>query len=285
MLILGLNTFHADASAVLVDASSCKLLAAVAEERINRVKHFAGFPGKAIEECLQIAGAKFSDVEHVAVARDGKANLLAKAGFALRNLPRITQMARQRLERRAEVASTPQLLERQFELPSGSLKPKIHHVEHHLAHVASSFFVSPFHDAALMSIDGFGDFASTMTGVGRGADIEVFDRTLFPHSMGVVYTAVCQFIGYDRYGDEGKVMGLAPYGHPVYSDFFDQLVSLKPKGRFELNLDYFLHHREGVDYSFDEQGYPTVAPLFSQAVVRKFGEPRVRHSELAQRDM
>src|SRR4051812_31089699 len=98
MLILGLNTFHADAAAVLVDADSGKLLAAVAEERINRVKHFAGFPALAVDECLKIAGAKFSDIDHVAVARDGKANLLAKMGFALRNLPRITQLARQRLE-------------------------------------------------------------------------------------------------------------------------------------------------------------------------------------------
>src|SRR5215203_48040 len=175
MLILGLNTFHADASAVLVDADSGRLLAAVAEERINRVKHFAGFPAKAIEECLAIAGARFTDVEHIAVARDGKANLLAKAGFALRNLPRITQMAKQRLERRAEVASAAQLLERQFGLSAGSLKAKVHHVEHHLAHVASSFFVSTFEDAALLSIDGFGDFASTLTGMGQGTNIEVFD--------------------------------------------------------------------------------------------------------------
>src|SRR5688572_13349256 len=149
MLILGLNTFHADASAVLVDADSGRLLAAVAEERINRVKHFAGFPGQAVEECLRIAGAKFGDVKHVAVARDGKANLLAKMGFALRNLPRITQLAKQRLERRAEVASAPQLLERRFGLSPGSLTAKVHAVEHHLAHLASSFFVSAFEDAAL----------------------------------------------------------------------------------------------------------------------------------------
>jgi carbamoyltransferase len=285
MLILGLNTFHADASAVLVDVDSGRLLAAVAEERINRVKHFAGFPGKAVEECLSIAGAKFADVGHVAVARDGKANLLAKMGFAVRNLPRITQLARQRLERRAEVASAPQLLERQFGLPSGGLKAKVHAVEHHLAHLSSSFFVSPFEDAALLSIDGFGDFASTMSGVGRDAEIEIFDRTLFPHSMGVVYTAVCQFIGYDRYGDEGKVMGLAPYGKDEHRAFFDELVKLESNGRFRLNLDYFIHHTEGVDYSFDESGKPTVASLYSKKLVDRFGPPRKHGEELTQRDM
>jgi carbamoyltransferase len=285
MLILGLNTFHADASAVLVDGDSGRLLAAVAEERINRVKHFAGFPGLAVEECLRIAGASFGDVKHVAVARDGKANLLAKMGFALRNLPRITQMAKQRLERRAEMASAPQLLERQFGLSPGSLTVKVHAVEHHLAHLASSFLVSPFEDAALLSIDGFGDFASTMSGMGRGTEIEIYDRTLFPHSMGVVYTAVCQFIGYDRYGDEGKVMGLAPYGKDEHREFFDELVSLESAGRFRLNLDYFVHHTEGVDYSFDESGKPTVAPLFSKKLVDRFGPPRKHGEELTKREM
>jgi carbamoyltransferase len=154
-----------------------------------------------------------------------------------------------------------------------------------LCHAASTFLVSGFDRAAILSIDGFGDFASTLTAVGDGNNIKVLDRVLFPHSLGIVYTMVCQFIGYDKYGDEGKVMGLAPYGKPVYGDFFDDLVRLNPNGRFELNLDYFLHHTEGVDYSFDDQGNPTVAPLFTQEMVKRFGPPRIRHGELTQRDM
>lgn len=285
MLILGLNTFHADASAVLIDGENGNLLAAIAEERLNRVKHFAGFPTLAIRECLRMANAKPADVGHVAIARDGKANLLAKLGFSLRNLPRITKLAKQRLERRADIASAPQLVEKAFEIAPGTLAAKFHHIEHHLAHLASAFLVSPFEDAALLSIDGFGDFASTMTGHGRDTDIEVFDRTLFPHSMGVVYTAICQFIGYDQYGDEGKVMGLAPYGKDVYKAFFDKLVHLESGGRFRLNLDYFIHHDEGVDYSFDENGRPTVAALYSKKLMEQFGPPRVRNAELTQRDM
>jgi len=285
MLILGLNTFHADSSAALVDSDSGRLLAAVAEERLNRIKHFAGFPRQAIFECLRMAGATPADVAHVAIARDGKANLLSKIGFALLNLPRMPHLAKQRLQHRAEVASVPQLLEQAFQVPAGKLPAKVHHIEHHLAHLASAFLVSGFERAALMSIDGFGDFASTMTGAGQGSQIEIFDRTLFPHSMGIVYTAVCQFIGYDQYGDEGKVMGLAPYGHDVYRDFFDRLVTLDAKGRFRLNLDYFVHHSEGVDYSFDGDGRPTVAPLYSPEFVKQFGTPRVRHGELTQRDM
>jgi carbamoyltransferase len=285
MLILGLNTFHADASAVLVDGDTGRLVAAIAEERLNRIKHFAGFPSLAVQECLRMAGAAPTDIAHVAIARDGKANLLAKVGFAMRNLPRMPRLARQRLERRAEVASAGQLLESTLGVAPGTLPAQIHHVEHHLAHLASSLLVSPFERAALLSIDGFGDFASTMTGVGHAADITVFDRTLFPHSMGIVYTAVCQFIGYDQYGDEGKVMGLAPYGQDVYRDFFDRLVSLDAGGRFRLNLDYFVHHTEGVDYSFDGDGRPTVAPLYSQEFAKQFGPPRVRHSEITHRDM
>jgi carbamoyltransferase len=285
MLILGLNTFHADSSAVLVDAESGRLVAAVAEERLNRVKHFAGFPELAIKACLRMAGAGPADIAHVAIARDAKANLLSKVGFALKNLPRISQLARQRLQHRAEVASAPQLLEKSLGFAPGKLPFQVHHLEHHLAHLASAFLVSPFERAALLSVDGFGDFASTMTGVGEGDELRVLDRTLFPHSLGIVYSAVCQFIGYDQYGDEGKVMGLAPYGHDTYRDFFDRLVILDEGGRFRLNLDYFVHHSEGVDYSFDAEGRPTVAPLYSQEFVKHFGAPRVRHSELTQRDM
>lgn len=281
--ILGLNTFHADASAVLLRDG--ELVAAVAEERLNRVKHFAGFPARAIQECLDLAGITIREVDHLGINKDNKANLLAKLGFALANLGRIAKLARQRLEYRAKAADAPRLICEALGLPPDALRARIHNVEHHLCHAASCFLVSPFDRAAILSIDGFGDFASTLSALGQGTDIQVLDRTLFPHSLGILYTMVCQFIGYDKYGDEGKVMGLAPYGQPVYEDFFDRLVQLKPKGRFELDLDYFTHHTEGVDYSFDEQGNPTVAPLYSPAMVRRFGPPRQRHGELTQRDM
>jgi carbamoyltransferase len=259
--ILGLNSFHADASAALLKDG--ELIGAVAEER---------------------AGIRIGDVDHIGINKDSRANLLAKLGFALANLGRVSKMARQRLEYRAKVRSTPGLLCEALGVRPEEIRAQLHNVEHHLCHAASGFFVSGFDRAAILSVDGFGDFASTLTAVGHGNDIEVLDRTLFPHSLGIVYTMVCQFIGYDRYGDEGKVMGLAPYGEPRYGDFFDRLVRLKPRGRFELDLDYFLHHTEGVDYSFDERGHPTVAPLYSDAMVRQFGRPRQRDSELTQRD-
>jgi carbamoyltransferase len=280
--VLGLNAFHADASAVLLRDG--ELVAAVAEERLNRVKHFAGFPARAAREVLDLAGITLDQVDHVGINKDGTANLLAKLTFALTNLGRISRMARQRLEYRAKAADAPRLLCEALGVPRESLRAKVHHVEHHLCHAASAFLVSGFDRAAILSIDGFGDFASTMTAAGDGAKIAVLDRVLFPHSLGILYTMVCQFIGYDKYGDEGKVMGLAPYGDPAYLDFFDRLAPCTPNGRFELGLDWFLHHTEGVDYSFDAEGNPTVAPLFSAKMVQQFGPPRVRHGELTQRD-
>jgi carbamoyltransferase len=280
--ILGLNTFHADSGAALLRDG--ELVAAVTEERLNRVKHFAGFPALSIREVLDIAGIGIEDVDHIGINKDSKANLLAKLWFAVTNLSRITKMARQRLEYRARAQQAPQMICETLGVSPERLRARIHNVEHHLCHAASCFLVSEFDRAAIFSVDGFGDFVSTLTALGQGKEITVLDRVLFPHSLGIVYTMVCQFIGYNSYGDEGKVMGLAPYGEAKYEEFFDRLVRLKPNGRFELDLDYFLHHREGVDYSFDKQGHPTVAPLFAPAMVKEFGPPRIRHGELTQRD-
>src|SRR5437660_9750486 len=184
--ILGLNSFHADASAVLLRDG--ELVAAVAEERLNRVKHFAGFPGQAVKEVLDLAGIGPGDVDHLAINKDNKANLLSKLGFALTNLGRITRMVRQRLEYRAKAHDAPRLICDALGVPPESFKAKVHSVEHHLCHVASTFLVSGFEKSAVLSIDGFGDFVSTMTAYGAGTDIKVLDRVLFPHSLGILYT-------------------------------------------------------------------------------------------------
>lgn len=282
MLILGLNVFHADSAAVLLDDD--RLIAAVAEERLNRVKHFSGFPVAAIREVLRQGGAEIGAVDRFAVGRDSKANLAAKALFVARRLGRARSLVGQRLKNRTKVASVPRLLEREFGLPWRKAAARLVQVEHHLAHAASAFYVSPFERAAVATFDGFGDFASGLLAEGRGDSLKLLDRTLFPHSLGILYTAFCAFIGFDRYGDEGKVMGLAPYGEDAYADFFDELVRLKPRGRYELNLDYFTHHVEGVDYVADEDGRPYVAPLYSQKLVRKLGPPRRRGGVLTRRD-
>lgn len=280
--ILGINAFHADAAAVLLKDG--EVVGAIAEERLNRVKHYAGFPKMAIRKLLDMAGITIEQVDHLAIGRDSKANVAQKIGFSLKNLTRLPKLARQRLENRANIKDIPELVAQACEIPRDRLGAKVHHIEHHLCHIASTFLTSDFDKAAILSIDGMGDFASMVTAVGEGNHFKVLDRTYFPHSLGIFYTAVCQFIGYDRYGDEGKVMGLAPYGKPTFLEDMRDIVQLEDDGQFSLNLDYFIHHTEGVDYSADETGYPTVARLYSDKLVERFGQPRERGAAVTDRD-
>ncbi|MFO0745648.1 MAG: carbamoyltransferase C-terminal domain-containing protein [Myxococcota bacterium] len=282
-IILGINAFHADASAVLLKGGV--VVGAIAEERLNRVKHYAGFPKLAVKKLLEMGGIGLADVEHIAIGRDGSANLLDKLSFSLKNLARISKLAKQRLENRAQVKDIPALLCEACDLPREKLTARVHNIEHHLCHMASTYLPSGFDSAAILSVDGFGDFASTMTGHGQGDQMKVLDRVLFPHSLGIFYTAMCQFIGYDKYGDEGKVMGLAPYGKPRHLEAMRDIVQLEDDGKFSLDLDYFIHHSEGVDYGIDEVGHPTVAPLFSTLLSERLGPPRRRGDPLNERDM
>ena len=262
--ILGLNAYHGDAAAALVVDG--ELVAAAEEERFSRIKHCAGFPAEAARWCLAEAGVEPGDVDHVAVSRDPRANLRPKLLRALRTRPRYVKA---RLEIARRVGDIQGELERAL---GSAVRGELHNVEHHQAHAASSFFVSPFEEAAILSVDGFGDFASTLLAAGRGNRFEVLDRVLFPHSLGIFYTAITQWLGFPKYGDEGKVMGLAPYGDPErHLERMRELVRLD--GLFELGLGYFSHPREGVDLTWAEGG-PTIGRLYSERLVQAFGEPR-----------
>jgi carbamoyltransferase len=267
--ILGLNAYHGDAAAALVVDG--KLVAAAEEERFNRIKHVAGFPSLAAAWCLSEAGLKAADLDHVAIGRDPRANLGAKVRRTLRHRPGVRYI-RERLANQSQVGNAPDALADALGAERGSLHARFHNVEHHRAHVASAFFVSPFEDAAVMSVDGFGDFASTMLALGRGNRLEILDRVLFPHSLGIFYTAVTQWLGFPHYGDEGKVMGLAPYGEPVYLDRMQQLVRLDGP-LFTLGLEYFTHHSRGVEMTW-MQGSPSIGRVFSQRMEDLLGPPR-----------
>ena len=262
--ILGLNAFHGDAAAALVVDG--ELVAAAEEERFNRVKHCAGFPVEAARWCLADAGVEPGELDHVAVSRDPRENLWPKLRRAVRTRPRYVKARFENARRIGDVRG-------ELERALGSVvRAELHNVEHHQAHAASAFFVSPFEEAAILSIDGFGDFASTLLAAGRGNRFEVLDRVLFPHSLGILYTAVTQWLGFPKYGDEGKVMGLAPYGDPErHLARMRELIRLD--GLFELELDYFSHPHEGVDLTWAE-GTPTIGRLYSDRLVEAFGEPR-----------
>jgi carbamoyltransferase len=271
--ILGLNAYHGDAAAALVVDG--ELVCAVEEERFNRVKHCAGFPAQAAAWCLADAGLSAADLDHVAIGRNPKANFGHKV---LRTLMHgaSPRYLRARLENAARVRDVKAELEQAL---GAEVQAQLHHVEHHQAHVASAFFVSPFEDAAILSVDGFGDFASTMLAEGHGSSFRVLERVLFPHSLGIFYTAVTQWLGFPKYGDEGKTMGLAPYGTPRFVEEMRRVVH--PHGDlFELGLDYFVHDKEGVDMSWDEQT-PAIGRLFSQRLEEAFGLAREPGSELA----
>jgi carbamoyltransferase len=270
MLILGINAYHGDVSAALL--SDGELLAAVEEERFRRVKHWAGFPLEAIRACLDMAGVSAEEINHVAVSRNPRAHLLRKALFTLANRPSLGLVwDRMRNSRRVgDVAST---LGEALGLRREEMMARLHWVEHHPAHLASTFFVSPFDEAAVCAIDGFGDFVSTSTAVGRGRMLQVLDRTYFPHSLGLVYLAITQFLGFPKYGDEYKVMGLAPYGQPDYVDPLRRLLRLIPGGKFELDLSYFRHHSDGVTMTWDD-GEPTIGPVYAEKLERLLGPAR-----------
>jgi len=281
MLILGLNMFHADASAAIVQDG--KVLFAIAEERLNRVKHYAGFPALAIQACLAAAGAKITDIDHVAVGQDSDANLAKKVRYAIANPAKLLNFIRLR-QRKQEMRDVRTLIAKSLECDPGLLRFSEHRLEHHIAHIASAYYCSPWEQAAGFSYDGSGDFVSTMMARCRGSEIEVLDRVFLPHSLGSFYTMICEFIGYSKYGDEGKVMGLAPYGKDTYCDQIRELLMTSTSG-FELDLEFFkpLGSNEGMQIKPD--GTVALARHFSGRMVKMFGPPREPGTEITQREM
>ena len=276
MFVLGINAFHGDSSACLIQDG--RIVAAAEEERFRRIKHWAGFPSMAIAYCIRQAGIELSDVEHIAINQDSKANLGKKMVFTLTKRPDLA-MVLDRIRNKRERAGVAEHLAQAF--PDSPFKGKVHAVEHHVAHLSSAFHVSPFHQAVVVSVDGFGDFASAAWGVGKGTEINVEERVYFPHSLGIFYQALTQYLGFPHYGDEYKVMGLAPYGEPKYLEQMREIVKLESDGSFKLNLDYFRHHKEKVEYEW-EDGLPSVGILFSEKLIDLLGPARTPDQALDQ---
>lgn len=260
-----------------------RLIAAVEEERFNRVKYAAGFPAQAIRYCLKEAGLTLADIDHVAVPRNPYARLATKLFYAVR----MPSFARERAKVLARFTGIPEALAQAFDADPKKLTAKFHRIEHHQAHLASSFFVSPFERAALLSADGLGDFASTMWGTGSGNRMNVDDAVVFPHSLGLFYSAVTQYLGFPKFGDEYKVMGLAAYGRAEQMETFRDIVRFDANSNgngFRLGLDYFTHHRTGPEMSWAEADKtPTLGKMFSDGMPKRLGPVRAPEEPLEQR--
>lgn len=281
MNILGINAYHGNASAAIV--CDGRLIAAVEEERFNRVKYAAGFPAQAIYYCLKAAGLTLNEIDHVAVPRNPYARLATKIFYALR----MPSFARDRAKVLVKFQGIPEALAQAFDSDPKKIRAKFHRVEHHQAHLASSFYCSPFDRAALLSADGLGDFASTMWGLGSGNRMKIEGAIAFPHSLGLFYSAVTQYLGFLKFGDEYKVMGLAAYGQPAQLELFRDILRFENGSRrngFRLGLDYFSHHRTGPEMSWAEADKtPTLGKMFSEGMERRLGPARSPDQGLEQR--
>lgn len=293
MLIVGLNTFHPDSSAcVLKDG---KLVAAVAEERLGpRIKHVAGFPGRALQAVLQMVSASVCDIDYLAIGNDSNANISAKIRHVLKSPAKSARGVFTHFQRRAQMRSVQQMVAEACGANEADCRFKVVRVEHHLAHIASSYYASGFDEAAGFSYDGSGDFTSAMFALCQNNRIEILDRVHVPHSLGFFYTALCQFIGFDKFGEEYKVMGLAAYGQPVYLELMRELVmgeSGKRKaqcgnwaGQFRLNKKFFRPLGKNLEECVDEKGEIILPPLYSEELIRRLGEPRKRGTDITQRE-
>jgi carbamoyltransferase len=276
MYVLGINAYHGDASAcLLLDG---QLLAAAEEERFLRIKHWAGFPTESIRYCLQAAGIKLDQVEHIAINRDPKANFWRKVFYTLTKRPDIG-LVMERLKNAQRWQSIETVLQEAF--PDHTINARIHHIEHHLSHLASSFFVSGYDDAVVVSVDGFGDFASAAWGLGDGTNIQIDGKVYFPHSLGIFYQAMTQYLGFPNYGDEYKLMGLAPYGEPTHLKELRQLVQCQADGSYKLNLKYFRHATDKVEYEWLNRS-PVVGKLYASALEELLGKARDPSEPLSQ---
>ena len=278
MIVLGLNAYHGDSAAALVKDG--RLIAAAEEERFRRIKHWSGLPTEAMKWCLADAGLTLGDVDHISINRNPKVNNLRRALYVLRKRPSLSLILK-RLSNIKRAGSFEDAVQAAF--PGEKFRAEVHRVEHHLAHLASSFLVSDFDEAVCLSVDGFGDFASSAWGMGKGNDIQIDGRVYFPHSLGIFYSVITQFIGFPHFGDEYKVMGLAPYGEPKYLKEMRELVHVQSDGTFKLNLPYFRHHTEDVHYTWDNCS-PEVGTLYKREPMEAlFGPQRETGSALEQK--
>ncbi|HIG98503.1 TPA: carbamoyltransferase [Candidatus Woesearchaeota archaeon] len=263
MNILGISCFYHDSSAALLQDG--RVTAAAQEERWTRKKHDIAFPENAIKYCLQEAGITAREVDAV--------------GFYEKPLLKFERLLSSHIETfpksyKAFVQALPGWVTEKLRIP-GILRKKLKYdgkvffVDHHLAHAASSFHASPFNEAAIFTADGVGEWTTTTLGHGKGSDITLMKEINFPHSLGLLYSAVTAHLGFKVNNDEYKVMGLAPYGKPTYYDQFKTIIDVKEDGSYRLDMSYFTYHHG--------------TRMLSRKFEEKFGPPRKKESAVEER--
>jgi carbamoyltransferase len=278
MYILGINAYHGDSSSCLIKDGV--VVCAIEEERLRRVKHWAGFPSKAIKFCLKDQNISINEIDYITISRDTNANFLKKILYFLQHSIDLSLIFDRLLNFR-KINSIKKQLAQTLEVSLSSINAKFYNIEHHRSHISSAFFASSFHESAILSIDGFGDFTSTMTAVGVGNKFKVLNKLNYPHSLGIFYTAATQFLGFHEYGDEYKVMGLAPYGKPIFIKHFEDIIKVNSDGFFSLNKKYFKHFDNGVKMDW-LGGKPSIESLFTSKWIELFGKPRLEKDKIEQ---
>ena len=273
MIILGINAYHADSSASLL--INGKIICATEEERFTRIKHWAGLPLQSIEFCLEYAKISIDQVDSICIGRDPKSKILNKILYSIKNFTSAKEMLVQRLSNRTDLNDFNQIIKNHF-----GYCPKVHFIEHHRAHLASAFFSSPFNKSTIVSIDGSGDFSTVMIAKGENSKIEVLDSQDFPVSLGILYTAFTQFLGFPYYGDEYKVMGLSPYGNPVYLKELRSIVWSGNKSIIDWDKRFFNLKNGAISY---ENNQPVAPEIFSSHFEKLFGKKREKSEPINQR--
>ena len=238
--ILGVNAFHADSSACIINKG--EILFAIEEERINRIKHWSGFPIKSIQACLDFANLSINEVDYITFNTNPKFNLTKKIFYVLKNFFIFEILKYFNKKNKNNLFKN---LSENFDIKN--LEKKIIFVEHHISHISSAYFPSNYEDADIISVDGFGDFTSCAIGSAKKNNLNISTRVNFPHSLGLFYQAMTQHLGFRNYGDEYKVMGLSAYGKPKYFEKLKSIINIK-NNTFELNLKYFTHQYSFSNY-------------------------------------
>ena len=276
--ILGINIFHGDAAAALLEDGN--LVAAVEEERLNRIKHWAGFPSQSVKHVILSAGCDISEIDHVAISFCPYSRLARRLYYACK-FYLLKGCWGGRADRIQKAIRVSELIRNSFNSKNTRPTFRIHFIEHHQTHIACAYWPSGLDEAAILSVDGMGDFVSTVFAHGVGRSWRRLYEVRFPHSLGYLYNAVTLFLGFPNYGDEYKVMGLASYGNPSYLKQFREII-IKAGPAYKLDLSYFTHSKTGIDIQI-QNGIPVIKPFHSKKFESVFGPPRKQEEEINQR--